>query len=63
MTQRRHKSCTNTLGLRSVLERVAALGGRIEVASAVGHGTQVTLLLPATAAHGDAAPHHPSKGN
>ena len=34
------------LGLVSVRERFQAMGGRVEVASAVGRGTTVTLVLP-----------------
>jgi two-component system CheB/CheR fusion protein len=46
------ESRTN-VGLHQVEERVGVLGGRIEIASAPGEGTTVTLHLPKTARIGD----------
>jgi len=37
-------------GLRSVYERMLGLGGRLDAVSVPGHGTVVTLSLPASAA-------------
>ena len=45
-------------GQRNMADRLAALGGRLEVRSAPGHGTTITAQLPSTpgglpiAAHG-----------
>ncbi len=40
------------LGLRSMRERVAAVGGRLEIESSPGHGVQLRALLPAAALAG-----------
>ena len=37
------------IGLASSVERVEALGGRVEIASAPGHGTRVLVTLPSPA--------------
>jgi signal transduction histidine kinase len=44
------------LGLRGILERVTALGGRLEVRSAPGRGTRLELEIPLEAMHADTSP-------
>ena len=36
-------------GLQGIADRLAALGGTIDIASAPGHGTRVTGRVPAAA--------------
>ena len=36
------------IGLQSLAERVEAVGGCFQISSSLGHGTQVTVELPAT---------------
>ena len=36
-------------GLQGITDRLAALGGTLDIASALGHGTQITGRIPATA--------------
>ena len=40
-------------GLRNMADRLAALGGRLEVQSAPGHGTTITGHLPVPATSGN----------
>ena len=40
------------IGLASISERVEALGGRFEIDSQHGHGTRVSVILPAVTAPG-----------
>ncbi|MFA7461259.1 MAG: ATP-binding protein, partial [Trueperaceae bacterium] len=40
------------LGLRSMHERVASLEGRLDITSAVGHGTTVRVQVPLKAPGG-----------
>ena len=35
------------IGLRNMRERLAAIGGRLRIQSAPGHGTQLEAALPA----------------
>jgi two-component system CheB/CheR fusion protein len=44
----------SSLGLTNVKERVNILGGRVEIESAAGRGTQVTVRAPVSAAIGEA---------
>ena len=44
----------SSLGLTNVKERINILGGRVEIDSAAGRGTQVTVRAPVSAAIGDA---------
>jgi two-component system, NarL family, sensor kinase len=44
------------IGLASISERVEALGGRFEVDSEPGHGTRVSVVVPARTARGTALP-------
>jgi signal transduction histidine kinase len=39
------------IGLASISERIEALGGRFEIDSQSGHGTRVSVILPAKTAH------------
>jgi signal transduction histidine kinase len=43
-------------GLQGISDRLAALGGSVEIASAPGHGTRVTGRVPAAAGHTSPAP-------
>jgi signal transduction histidine kinase len=43
------------LGIAGMEERVALLGGTLEIASTPGHGTTVTMIVPASAAAKEAA--------
>jgi len=37
-------------GLQGIADRLAALGGSLDIASAPGHGTRITCQVPATTA-------------
>jgi len=43
-------------GLQGISDRLAALGGRVEIASAPGHGTRITGRVPAAVSTGVPAP-------
>jgi signal transduction histidine kinase len=45
-------------GLQGIIDRLAALGGTIDIASAPGHGTQVTGRVPAISDRGVSQPGH-----
>jgi signal transduction histidine kinase len=49
-------------GLQGITDRLAALGGTIEIASAPSHGTQITGQLATTAYDSSANRHRPSLG-
>jgi signal transduction histidine kinase len=44
-------------GQRNMADRLAALGGRLEIHSAPGHGTTITAKLPGTPGGLPGAPH------
>ena len=41
-----------SLGILGMEERVSLLGGRLEITSAVGHGTEVALRIPIAGGQG-----------
>jgi signal transduction histidine kinase len=45
-------------GLQGITDRLAALGGTLDIASAPGHGTQVTGRIPAISDRGVSQPGH-----